>query len=156
MMTNKKNSSSDTSASPDRLAKKHLLITGTQECDGETIVNELNTMAKYTVRGQKHYIFYDEYQEDGSCLSCRLLVTREEAELKKSGPRTTGASILRFRPGTRQECHYQSPVGTLSLISDTQKFQLDMTEQGMSLKLRYTLYMNAEELSRYDLSVHIS
>lgn len=135
--------------------KRRLMITGIQKCDGETIHNELNTMAKYQTKGNKHYIFYEEYQEDGSSLRCRLLVTPTEAELKKSGPESQGTSILRFRPGTRQECRYQSPVGALFLVSDTQTLGLTETKTGMTLDLRYTLYMNAEPLSDYELKVKV-
>lgn len=152
-MTDADISQKDPSAKqPKQLLKKHLLISGTQSCDGETIKNELNTTAKYLVRGEKHYIFYDEYQEDGTSLQCRLLITPKEAELKKSGQ---GVSILRFLPGTRQECHYQSPVGTLSLVSDTQRLHLTTTETGMHLNLHYTLYMNASPLSEYELNVNV-
>lgn len=135
--------------------KYRLIIDGLQFVDGERLENRIDTTAVYHKIRDKIYLFYDEYQEDGSVQSCRLTITSKEVELKKTG---NGISILRFRENTRQECRYQSPMGELSLIADTHRLQLSCSEEErphIQVELEYSLYMGASKMSDYQLKIKI-
>lgn len=132
-----------------------LRIDGLQICEGERLENQMDTMAAYYCIRDKIYLFYQEYQEDGSALACRLLISPEEVELKKAG---NGTSLLRFRKNTRQECRYQSPMGELSLVSDTRKMNVShqVTDRPhLQVDLEYSLYMGGSLMSDYELHIRI-
>ncbi len=120
--------------------------------DGESIDNELDTMAMWRAMRDKIYIFYKEYSEDGHVEDCRLIIAPNEVELKKSG---AGTSILRFLEGTRQECYYQSPMGPLNLESDTLKIKKYETEKELLVEMHYYLYMAGNLMSEYLLKIEV-
>lgn len=139
-----------------REEKYRLIIDGLQKCDGDSVENRLDTMAVCRNIRDKVYIFYDEYQEDGSVQKCRLIISPKEVELKKTG---NGTSVLRFIENTRQECRYQSPMGELMLVSDTKKMlvkkNMAKNPPEILVELSYDLYMGGSLMSEYELSIRI-
>ena len=132
--------------------EKRLIISGVQYCDGERLESNLDSSAAYYRKADKDYIFYKEYQEDGSVLSCRLTIMDRQLELKKSG---NGISILRFCLDGEQECIYQSPLGQLSLRSDTKKLCIKKNDDSLEVLLEYSLYMSGNFMSDYELKIEV-
>lgn len=130
--------------------KVYLTIKGIQRGFGQEDVNEVATTGDYFKKGNKHYVFYKEYQEDGSMTSNRLTVEPGFAQLKKTG---AGNSELNFREGHSEPCIYQSAVGPMDLVSNTRKIKILEKENQMRFMLFYSLYMGGSIMSEYELKV---
>lgn len=135
-----------------KITKRKLLlkVRGVQSGFGQEDVSEITVPGEYFFRDGIHYIFYTEYTEEGHAIKNRLTITREEAELRKTG---NGGSVLTFRQGHAVPCHYRSPAGLLELVSDTKKIEFHCGRSGLKLILDYSFYMAGALMSDYHLTV---
>ena len=127
-----------------------LTIRGIRREGDREEVNELRTTARYISRDEKRYLFYKEYMEGGAHQQVRLTMTDHEVILKKKG---LGESLLPFRKGSLRPCHYQTVAGPMDLESRTRKIHGKETPDSLLLRIEYSLYMQGQLLSDYELDL---
>ena len=127
-----------------------LTIRGIRREGDREEVNELRTTARYISRDGKRYLFYKEYMEGGAHQQVRLTMTDHEVILKKKG---LGESLLHFRKGSLRPCHYQTVAGPMDLESRTRKIHGKETPDSLLLRIEYSLYMQGQLLSDYELDL---
>ena len=130
-----------------------LKITGIQTGDlaAEPVV--LMVRGEYFQKKGTHYIFYTEYGEFGEKTRNRLTFHFGQVELKKQGP---GRSVLTFETGKRINCHYHTVAGLMSLVSDTKKIHWEESSSHRRLYMEYSLLMNDQIMSDYQLTVEMT
>ena len=127
-----------------------LTIRGIRREGDQEEVNELKTTARYLSRDGKRYLFYKEYIEGGAHQQVRLTMTDHEVILKKKG---LGESLLHFRKGALRPCRYQTVAGPMNLESRTRKIHGKETSDSLLLRIEYSLYMQGQLLSDYELDL---
>ena len=130
-----------------------LKITGIQAGDQTTEPVVLMVSGEYFRKKGTHYIFYTEYGESGEKTRNRLTVRPGQVELKKQGP---GRSVLTFETGKRINCHYHTVAGRMNLISDTRKIHWEESTGHRRLYMEYSLLMNDQIMSDYQLTVEMA
>ena len=125
-----------------------LFIRGIRRDAGEEEINELKTTARYIRKEGKRYLFYRETAEDGSRNQVRLTIGEEEVLLQKKG---SWNSSLHFRRGKDGLCRYQTPMGTMEMISHTRVIRREESDHVFRLKLEYSLFLSGRLLSEYEL-----
>lgn len=130
--------------------KVRLTITGIQSAFGQEDASEVITTAEYYGKGHVRYLFYSEYTEEHQVIRNRLTIAPDYIELKKRG---NGSSVLTFREGRMEPCTYQSPAGSMELVSDTRRIDIKEREDDLILHLEYSLIMNGSLMSDYKLTV---
>ena len=97
-----------------------------------------------------HHLVYEEAQEDGEPVRCRLHIRSGQAELTRRGP--VEAKLL-FVPGQKTHTDYRTPYGTLGLSILTEEVMLETDESALCVEMVYR--MSAGEGEPADCSVRI-
>ena len=126
-----------------RHAKEVLLsIKGTQQNDGGEEPVELVTHGEYYVRGDKHYILYEEVsdidrgEKDTKCI---IKLTEKTVELTMRG----GTDVhLFFEEGRYHISDYAMAMGSLQLGVMTNKVSVKPAENGLVAEVIYTVELN--------------
>lgn len=97
---------------------------------------------QYYLRGGKHYLVYDEIAEGCDVPIHNILkMNDEQVSLRKSGIITTE---MQFRPGAETFSQYTTPYGVLDFAIQTEKIQIDESDQVLSADVRYRLTIHSQ------------
>ena len=137
--------------------KKEVIITiGGFHYDeaGEGDDMELVSVGEYYYRNGKHYLLYEEMPdaESGEIVQNMMKLSREETVLTKK--KAVSAQMV-FRPGSRSESFYQTPVGVLHIGISTAEILLEETEQGLHAEIGYMMDVNGEAISNSRIIVDV-
>ena len=128
-------------------------IVGKQEVKGERDRSELLTVGTMTVRPRGVQLFYRESAATGmEGTDTTLTLQPEKVTLSRTG---THAGMLVLEHRRRHLCSYGTPYGDLMLGVFTEKMEQEMTENGGSVRVAYTLDVGGSMLSRQELSVTV-
>ena len=134
--------------------KERVLITvaGTEKTSGETI----ETMAAGTcVQTQAGWrIEYDDEllteEERGLPQHNVLFLERESVRMIRTGGMK---SDMRFLPGRKEACQYETPYGALSLSTFTEDLAVEISENEIAARISYSLWMQEECLSEHRVEI---
>ena len=147
MMTNRISSEGPSTRIPVQL-KITGIQTGYQPVEPVVLV----VRGEYFQKKGTHYIFYTEYGDAGEETRNRLTFRPGQVELKKRG---TGMSLLAFETGKKMDCHYHTVAGQMNLVSDTRKIHWEEASGQRKLYMEYSLLMNGQVMSDYQLTVEM-
>ena len=127
------------------LENKYLIsVEGTQVIDGERETEELTTTAEYSERGGKKLIKYREYgasEENPEFIVSNLIRLEEnKVTLTKRYEGRTGQMI--FECDKRHQCMYANEVGNLTIGIYTETINDDISSEGGTLEIDYTIDFN--------------
>lgn len=139
--------------------KKEVLvaIAGLQFEFSEDEALEVISSGEYYYRNGKHYVLYEELQEDengikGGITKNTLKITDTMIELKKSGFHNV---VMTFEKGKKTVTCYQTPVGQLMIGIDTTGIYVQELEDGIVVDIRYMLDINYSHVSECMIKIKI-
>ena len=123
----------------------NVTIKDTHEQDGESFTAEFTCACDYACDGGKYSVTYTEKggELNGSVVTIRT-VDENTVEITRLGEYNTR---LTLEKGRRHICIYNTPFGELSMGVYAETVQSEITESGVSLRLRYTLDFNSGLIS---------
>ncbi len=129
-------------------------ITGVQQDNaGETDITKTSVRGQYYLRGENHYVLYEETDENsGEKRKNRLKWNKDRLELTRKG--TTNSRMI-FEVGKSHEADYVTPFGAIPLEVATSRILFWEEEGGMRLEAEYELWTNQERLSKCELTVSV-
>jgi len=123
--------------------KVQVTVTGTQfDIEDSTITTV--SEGEYFLKGDKHYVLYQETDEDGHRVKNTLKISRERVEMLKKGSFNTH---MVFDVGKKNVMPYQTPFGNLQMGVSTGQLHVLEREDIIQAEIFYALEMNDEHLS---------
>ncbi len=112
----------------------------------------------YYLKGDKHYILYDEYLSPGEEItkSSNTLIISFKENVPKVDLLKKGAvgSHMTFIPGERFATSYRTPQGVFLMEINTSDLQVEIS-QDISILIDYKLYLNDEYISHNYMEIKI-
>lgn len=130
-------------------------IKSTQEVDGDSDSMELTTVGKMNIIGGKTYLKYDDSAVTGmEGVSCLIKVDPRENSvvMQRSGVLN---SRMYVKKGQRHICHYETGHGTLTMGVFGETVNNELTRNGGSLYMSYTLDVNYGMISRNTVEINV-
>ncbi len=120
---------------------------------GEEDVIEMQTVGKFGVKDGKAYVSYDDSASLGAeGVTTILKADKNTVILKRTGPLP---SRLEIEKGERHQCHYSTLYGDLSVGIFGEILENNLTDNGGSLSMSYTIDINCEFLSRNNVEIRV-
>lgn len=109
-------------------------------------------LGSYYLRGNKHYIQFEELTEDGAEIKNLIRITADQVEMTKRGVIN---SEMVFDINQKTELCYQTSYGTLYFEAQTSK--ITVTEEPYELKvlLEYCLFSKGELISENHTTIKL-
>lgn len=124
------------------------------ESEEDTTPVEVITPAEYYTRNGKHYILYDEVNEDRSGnTKTKIKITDDYVEISKKGVSSTN---MLFEKGKKNLTCYTTPFGSLMLSINTSHITFSHEPSQLSLKIDYLLEANYEPVADCKLELHVT
>ncbi|MCH5211213.1 MAG: DUF1934 domain-containing protein [Oscillospiraceae bacterium] len=118
-----------------------IIVKNKQTIDGETnVIEELAYGSLYEKNG-KWYIIY-KTEEDGDRISSMIKLSDNEVSIKRSGSIN---SMMVYKTGEKREFMYGTPYGEIAMEIETHRIITDITENGGSVNMVYTLNVQDEK-----------
>lgn len=106
---------------------------------------EVISRGNYAKKNGKHYIVYDEVQDDlHQVIKNTVKIHGNCYEVIKGGPIRTH---LCFEEGKTHSSFYETPFGSLVLKVFTQEISLEEKEEELNIRVSYELEVNYEKLA---------
>ena len=127
-------------------------ISGIQiQADPEEPIEMITTGAYYLKNG-KHYILYNEIEEDHGIIKNILKIGPETVEISKKGSRS---SHMVFEKGKENLSYYDTPFGSMLLGVSTSDIRWHEQKDRMNLQVDYDLSINSDHISKCKIDVSI-
>lgn len=105
---------------------------------------EVIIRGKYYNRNGKHFILYDEVDENGECTKNSIKVSKEDVELIKKG---TSNTHMLFQKGRKNLTCYTTPYGSMMIGINATKLNIDEQENKLEVDIDYILDVNYNYIS---------
>ena len=111
----------------------------------ETDELEMTMPGKYYFRNGKHYILFEETDEESqSVVKNRFKLSEDRLEISKKGVMN---ATMTFQRGEKSSSWYGTPVGDVQLGIEVTDMQLMESEDEIEMNVAYALEMNSEHVS---------
>ena len=128
-------------------------ISGAQFSEGDQEDVELITTGDYFLKNGKHYIIYDEIEEDGQdVIRNTIKVLPDSIDIIKKG--NVSAHMVFERNKKNLAC-YMTPFGELMVGIDTSDIRVEEEEQLLRVNVDYSLDINYEHESDCSITVSV-
>ncbi|MCI8372267.1 MAG: DUF1934 domain-containing protein [Lachnospiraceae bacterium] len=115
---------------------------------------EIITPAEYYTRNGKHYILYNELNEDHTGnTKTKIKIADDYVEISKNGASSTN---MLFEKGKKNLTCYSTPFGSLMLAVNTSHIAFSQEQSQLSLKIDYLLEANYEPVADCKLELHVT
>lgn len=128
-------------------------MSGLHNTGGDDENIELVVAGTYYNKNGKHYLIYEESDDDGLNLHKNTIkVTDKTVELIKNG----GSDFyLFFEENRKSSSYYKTPYGTFAMDVTTTGLQIDSRQDSMDIEIRYALAINYEHTSDCMMSIKV-
>jgi uncharacterized beta-barrel protein YwiB (DUF1934 family) len=131
------------------------LVSSIIPTEGELEKYEMWLEGSCIEKSGSHYLRYEEVQEELT-VQTTIKLKPQRSFIKRSG----GVNMrLPLNPGVREDGHYESPFGSLPLITDTHQLELDVTDadtlSGRFLT-KYDLIIGGNSVGKYSLEIQFT
>lgn len=128
-------------------------LTGLQYAEEEEDAPiEVITFGQHFVKEGEHYLFYEEVQENGQPIKCRIRFSENKLEMNKHDAARTQ---LVFVPGEEFLTSYPTPYGSIYVGLLTRSLELTEDEDLLRAKIVYGLEINNEKAADCTLFVKV-
>lgn len=134
---------------------KDVLITVSgvqQDVNGAGDPIELMVPGTYHFRNNKHYLLYDEYDEDGEVTKNTVKISGDQVDVIRKGP---GSSHMVFEKNKENLTFYNTPFGTMLMGITTTKIDFVETKTKMELGVDYSLAVDGRFVSDCNISIMV-
>lgn len=120
-------------------------INGLQTLEGSDDTVEVITVGEYYNQNGKHYILYEEMDEESKGVTKNVVKISETGiEIKKKGVVNT---TMLFETDKVNKSYYSTPFGDLSVEIDTNHIEIEMGEKNIAIEIEYALIINNQHMS---------
>lgn len=129
-------------------------ISGLQRVEntGENV--EMLAKGKHYIKNNKHYLLYDEIDEDSGIKTKNTIKFNENcAEVMRKG--IINGKLV-FSKGDNNQSIYSTPYGDLLVEILTKDIQLNQQQDRVNLKIDYELYANNSKVSDSKIEIDIN
>ena len=131
------------------------LVSSIIPTEGELEQYEMWLEGSCVKKGGSHYLRYEEIQEELK-IQTTIKLHEESSFIMRSG----GVNMrLPLNPGIRENGHYESPFGSLPIVTDTQQLASEVTlEEKVSgrFKTQYDLIIGGNSVGQYALDIQFT
>lgn len=128
-------------------------LTGLQYAEEEPDAPiEVITFGQHFSKDGEHFLFYDEMQENGMSVKCRIRFSGDRLEMNK---RDAAGTKLVFMPGDEYLTSYATPYGNIFVGIFTHSVELVEEEDFLKAKIVYGLEINSRKASDCTLFVKV-
>ncbi len=134
---------------------KDVLITvsGVQyETDGGKDPIVIMVPGTYHFRNNKHYLIYDEYDEDGEVTKNTVKIAGDQVDVIRKG---LGSSHMVFEKHKENLSYYNTPFGSMLMGVTTTKIDFTETIDKMDLAIDYSLAVDGRFVSDCTIKVEV-
>lgn len=131
------------------------LISSIIPTEGELEQYEMWLEGSCVEKGNSHYLRYEEVQED---LQIQTTIKLNEANsfiMRKGGVNMR----LPLNPDLRENGHYESPFGSLPLVTDTHQLAIEVVQSEKvsgQFKTHYDLIIGGNSVGHYKLDIQFT
>lgn len=122
-----------------------------QEKGGEYSGGEWETTGYYLRENNQYRLFYQEPAETGLDTRTEITVDGEELTVRRRGAVEMEQSFCR---GGHCRGNYRTPYGQLALETRTIQTEVNLTETGGNIKLKYELFLAGEYIGIHWLEIN--
>ncbi|XWX64050.1 DUF1934 domain-containing protein [Desulfitobacterium sp. AusDCA] len=129
-------------------------VMGTQVySDGRVDKIDFQTIGSFQKRQEDFYIMYQETEETGMAGASTVLKIGENKLILNR----MGAANYRqiFEPGALHHSNYVTSFASIYMSTLTEEMEINLTEQGGHITLKYNLFANDEKVSDNMLEINI-
>ncbi len=126
-----------------------------QTANGDTDTIEFTTDGRFGIKDGNYFISYDEselLEVEGEIKTTVFIKSDNSVVLQRNGAYN---SRMVIEKGVRNNCFYMTPMGELSLGIFGEKVKTNLTENGGSISMNYTIDANSQLLSRNKVNISI-
>ncbi|MBE5957322.1 MAG: DUF1934 domain-containing protein [Lachnospiraceae bacterium] len=128
-------------------------INGLQVAEGTDDSVEVMTVGEYYNRNDKHYIIYEEIDEESGTKTKNVIKVSEQAiEIKKTG---LVNSNMFFENNKTNRSYYSTPFGDFTIDIDTNGIAVNVNEKDMDIKIDYALSINNQHTNDCQISMSV-
>ena len=131
------------------------LVSSIIPTEGELEQYEMWLQGNCVKKGGNHYLRYEEIQEELQ-IQTTIKLNEENSFIMRSG----GVNMrLPLNPGMRENGHYESPFGSLPIVTDTQKLASEVTvSENVSgrFNTQYDLIIGGNSVGKYKLDIQFT
>lgn len=121
--------------------------------EDETEPVEVITPAQYYLRNGKHYILYDEFDENQTdATKVTIKIADTTVEISKKGATVTN---MLFETGQKNLTCYSTPFGSFMIGIITDRIDIRQKENELSLNIDYLLEANYQPVSDCKLQLSV-
>ena len=140
----------------DKMTKDVLIsIRGFQIVDDDDDAQPVELIApgQYYCRNGKHYVLYDEVDEDdGSITKNRIKIQDDYVGITKKGVSNTN---MIFEKNKKNQTFYKTPYGQMLIGVNTRHLQVDFEEDKIAVQIDYELDVNHEPMADCKIRMNI-
>ncbi|MER2049133.1 MAG: DUF1934 domain-containing protein [Solibacillus sp.] len=131
------------------------LVSSIIPTEGELEQYEMWLEGSCVEKGNSHYLRYEEVQED---LQIQTTIKLNEANsfiMRKGGVNMR----LPLNPDLRENGHYESPFGSLPLVTDTHQLAIEVVQSEKvsgQFKTQYDLIIGGNSVGHYKLDIEFT
>ncbi|MEK4078895.1 DUF1934 domain-containing protein [Solibacillus sp. FSL W7-1472] len=131
------------------------LVSSIIPTEGELEQYEMWLEGSCVEKGNSHYLRYEEVQED---LQIQTTIKLNEANsfiMRKGGVNMR----LPLNPDLRENGHYESPFGSLPLVTDTHQLAIEVVQSEKvsgQFKTQYDLIIGGNSVGHYKLDIQFT
>lgn len=128
-------------------------INGLQTLDDSEDTVEVITVGEYYNKNGKHYILYEEIDEDSKGVTKNVVkISEESIEIKKKGIVNT---TMIFEKDKINKSYYSTPFGDLSVEISTNNIDIEVAETAINIEIQYSLSVNNQHMSNCKISLGV-
>lgn len=131
------------------------LVSSIIPTEGELETYEMWLEGSCVTKGGSQYLRYEEIQEEAP-IQTTIKLNLEQSFIMRSG----GVNMrLPLHPGLRENGHYDSPFGSLPIITDTHQLAIEVNETDKlsgRFSTRYDLIIGGNSVGLYTLEIQFS
>lgn len=128
-------------------------ITGTQISGGDQEEVEMLTTGDYFFKNGKHYILYEEIEEDSRQITKNTIkIDGDSMDIMKKGNINTH---MVFQKDKKNLSCYMIPFGELTVGIHTSEVHVEKEEDTLTANIRYALDINYEHVSNLSITVEV-
>ena len=121
--------------------------------NGEDETMEMITEASYYFRNNKHYIIYEDYDEEYKAATKNTIkISDEKIEIQKSGVISTN---MIFENDSKNVSRYTTPFGDMEIEIDTGKIDIEIRDTEIEIRLDYNIAINSLDVSKNRMEICI-
>lgn len=128
------------------------LVSSIIPTEGELEQYEMWLEGSCIEKGNSHYLRYEEVQEDRQIQTTIKLNEANSFIMRKGGVNMR----LPLNPDLRENGHYDSPFGSLPLVTDTQQLAIEVVQSEKvsgQFKTQYDLIIGGNSVGHYKLDI---